>query len=274
MSKPLSKRIAVVTGANKGLGFETAKKLCQPDIKLYLCCRNTELGEEAAGKLRSTGTEVVVKELDIADADSIRRFVDDLTSETDHLDILVNNAGIAYKSTDVTPFKDQARNTIHTNYFGTIQLTQFLLPLLRKGDNPRLVFVASESGHLKILKSKELAETFTSKELTIEQLNDLMNQYVTAVETGVHEDKGYPNNNYAMSKLGIIAASKILSRDPANKGILINACCPGYCKTDLTSNKGDKTPEEGARTIAYAALLPKNSTLTGKFFANETEIEW
>jgi carbonyl reductase 1 len=271
-------KVALVTGGNKGIGFEIAKKLgsSEQNILTIIGCRDSSLGQEAAKRLQSSGCNVIFKQLDISDESSIENIRTSIDEEFGGLDILVNNAAIAYKSSDPTPFKDQARPTMAVNFFGTISVTRALLPLLRKSPSPRIVNVASMAGHLRILPTTERKATFSSDTLQKEELESLIREFVSDVENGVHSNNGWPNTCYGMSKLGVIALTKVLSRDEPS--IMVNACCPGYCDTDMTSNKGPRSAEHGARTPAMLALMPgskaPNVQPSGKFFSDEAEEAW
>jgi carbonyl reductase 1 len=203
----------------------------------------------------------------------VDNFVTNLQNDYDCIDILVNNAAIAFKAADPTPFAEQAAPTISVNYFGTLYITQNLLPLIKKSNTPRIVNIASLAGHLGILKSPERVKHFANPQLTIEELGNLMNEFINDVQTGQHASKGWPNSCYGVSKLGVIALTKILARTEPD--IIVNACCPGYCKTDMSSHRGIRSAEEGARTPAYLALLPSSLDCpTGLFFKDEAPVEW
>eukprot|EP01034_Spumella_vulgaris_P030089 gene30089-37249_t len=265
-------KVAIVTGANKGIGFEVAKKIAENGVKTILACRTASLGKEAEQNLKSLGLDVEFRPLDISDPSSIESFARDFARDYEKLDILVNNAAIAFKDSDPTPFKEQSRPTIYTNFFGTLHVTNALLPLLRKSASPRIVNVASMAGHLRIIKSKDLLDKVTSETLTLNELEQLASDFVTAVEDGTHAEKGFPNSNYGFSKLILIAATKIYARQEPR--ILINACCPGYCDTDMTAHKGPRTAVDGAKNATLLVFLPEGSEVTGKFYANEAEIVW
>ena len=268
-------KVALVTGGNKGIGFHIAKKLGDPvnNIKTIIGCRNTELGIAAAEVLRAAGCDVVFKQLDITDESSIKNLCSSITEEYGRLDILVNNAAIAFKGSDPTPFKQQARPTIHVNFFSTLHVTNAMLPLLRKSSSPRIVNVASMAGHLRIIPSEQRKSLFTSPSLSVADLESLMHQFVDDVEGGVHSNNGWPNTCYGTSKLGVIALTKILARD--EPGMMINACCPGYCATDMSSGRGTRSAEHGARTPAMLALLPDSGKKpSGSYFTDEKEEEW
>ena len=266
-------RIALVTGGNKGIGYEVARKLGDPanNIKTIIGCRSSELGTKAAETLRAAGCNVVFRELDISNLSSINKLRSSIEEEFGHLDILVNNAAIAFKGSDPTPFIQQADPTITVNFFGTLDVTDAMLPLLRKSEAARIVNVASMAGHLRIIPSEKRKAQFTSPQLQVGELKSLMHEFVTDVEGGVHTGKGWPNTCYGMSKLGVIALTKVLARD---ENMMVNACCPGYCDTDMTSGRGPRTAEHGARTPAMLALLPNTPLVTGKFYSDEAEEAW
>jgi carbonyl reductase 1 len=249
-----------------------------------LACRTEELGQRAVQELQAEGCKnCEFRQLDISSTESIERFVDSVKRDYNNsVDILVNNAGIAFKNADPTPFQQQVRPTVMTNYFGTYELTTRMIPLLRNAKRfGRLVNVASEAGHLRIIKSPELQDQFTNiHALTLSNLNDLMNQFITVVENGTHSQGGWPNTCYGMSKIGVIAMTKRLAFEEEAKTdgtprVLVTCCCPGYCSTDMSSHRGTKTAEEGARTPAFLALQPEfSAAMNGKFFSSEKEIEW
>jgi carbonyl reductase 1 len=267
-----STRLAVVTGANKGIGFKIAEKLCSGGFKVIVACRNEALGQKAAEDLKAFG-QAEFRSLDISNEESIKSFAEGLGRDYTGLDVLINNAAIAFHNADPTPFTQQAAPTMLTNYFGTLHMTQALLPLLRKSASPRLVNVASMAGHLKILKSPQLKERFTS-DLTIPELTQLVEQFVADVQGGVHAQKGWPNSNYGMSKLAVVAITKIFAAQEAqNPSMKINCCCPGWCATDMSSHSGPRSAEMGARTPVFLATLPDDAP-SGGFFKDEMEVEW
>jgi carbonyl reductase 1 len=165
----MSQRIALITGGNKGIGKEIARKLGQPnnDMLAIIGCRNKDLGSAAAEELRGEGCNVIFKQLDICDASSIKTMSDSIADEFGHLDILVNNAGIAYKGSDNTPFQEQSAPTVNLNFFGTLNVIKTFLPLLTKSTSPRIINVASQSGHLKIIPTRERKAMFTSSTLKL-----------------------------------------------------------------------------------------------------------
>eukprot|EP01039_Chlorochromonas_danica_P006201 gene6201-6837_t len=263
------KKVAVVTGANKGLGLEIAKKLCEQGVHVILACKNIDHAGIALETFKHNGYDAELRLLDISDASSIQTFVHGIETDFGKLDILINNAAVAFRAHDPTPFEQQARPTVETNYFGTYHVITACLPLLAKSLFPRIVNVASESGHLRLIQSTELRAAFVSPELTMERLNELMSSYIAAVEDGSFVEKGWPSSCYSMSKIGVIAMTQVLARE--HPGILINSCCPGYSSTFLTAFVDPALIERAAHTPVYLALLPEKG-ITGKFLSDENDI--
>lgn len=284
-------KIAIVTGANKGIGYETAKQLAETGIKTILACRTESLGKEAEAKLRSFGLDVTFRQLDMSDDHSIDAFVESFTKEYKSLDILINNAGISQAGGgaggsgvyDAPEFRKTARSTLQTNYYGLLRLSDALLPLLRKAPAPRLVNVASELGHKAFLGSYADPVVYSAESLTIPQLSGYVEKFISDVESGLPTINdgiaaiGMPPvlTVYCYSKIALIAATNVYARDPANQRVLINAVCPGHCATDLGSSSGGVRPAEvGARTPVLLALLPEGSTVNGQFWVNEAVNAW
>lgn len=230
-----SVKVAIVTGSNKGIGYEIVKKIgALGGIRTIIATRDTSRGEEAVFSLKKQGYDVDFIQLDISSSESIENFTITVKNRYEKVDILVNNAAIAFKGSDSTPFEQQARPTIQTNFCGTLELTRSLLPLLKRSENPRIVNIASQAGHLRIIPDAIRRRFFTSSDLTMNKLEEAMNEFVVDVESGRHTELGWPNTCYGTSKLGVIAMTKILARDEPE--ILVNCCCPGYCQTGTFVN--------------------------------------
>lgn len=268
----------MVTGANKGIGKEVARKLASAGVITVLGCRNEGLGRAAAEELRSDGCEVVCTRLDLCEPDTILSARDFIAEHFGGLDILVNNAAICYNDPTLygkcafTPFEKQAGITVSTNFFGTLAVTRAVRPLLQSSASPRVVNVVSYAGRLAILRSRERAASFSSPGLSEGELEAMMGEFVRDVEGGVHASRGWPNTCYGMSKLGLIALTKVLARDEPQ--IMVNSVDPGYCATDQNMYQGIQSAELGARTPAFLALLPDTDFVTGKYFRDEAEVSW
>lgn len=304
-------RVAVVTGANKGIGFFIALELANSGLfsNVVLGCRDKNRGQKAVRDIQKlmtkeknpSSTEVLYLPLTVGDSDSHVAFHNLIQEKFGKLDVLVNNAAIMFKCesanvltiydakttllnfspifmfhpsvNDPTPIHEQVKPILDVNYRGTIDLTQTLLPLVRKGDDARMVNVASQLGYLSQISSS-LQRKYTSSKLTIPELNNLVNEYEASVTRKSHRKDGYGDNCYGFSKLAVIAATKVLAREEEQNGIKVNCCCPGYCKTDLTSNRGFRDPADGAQNAFMPATISREKCPSGSFFKNYELAEW
>lgn len=292
-----TKKIALITGGNKGIGKEIARRIgTEPDFTAIIASRNVDLGRTAANELIAHGQQegcpcdavALPVPLDLTDAMLISNAAKYVEEEYGVVDVLVNNAAICfndptlYGKVEYTPFEKQAGITIRTNFFGTLEVTQLFLPLLKKSSSPRIINVASAAGRLSILRSQSLVDEFTSEELTIPHLCKLMNQFVSHVEDGSHTAKGWPNTCYGVSKLGIIALTRILARQ--HPDMMVNSVDPGYCKTDQNDHRGVVDPADGAYTPYLLALMERGveegeeeeeeEIVSGLHFYEEAEMPW
>ena len=285
-STPLSttSRVAVVTGSNKGIGFHIALQLASCGLfrHVVLGCRDAIRGQNAVQEIQqrllteapsSAVAQVSYLPLEVGNRTSHSIFRQLLEEQFgDKCDVLVNNAAIAFKGSDPTPFQGQTKPSLDINFRGTVDLTVELLPLLRKRNDARIVNVASMSGYLQQIKSAQLRDAFTDPNLSMEKLHSLVNQFEHDVQHGTHVQNGWGNSNYGMSKLALIAATKIWAREEASNGIKVNCFCPGYCKTDMSSNLGGRPPSEGAKTGVLLATM--KDCPTGEFYRDMQPSEW
>lgn len=165
------------------------------------------------------------------------------------------------------------RETLKTNYYGSLHATQDFLPLLRP--EGRLVNVCSMSGKLSSYSDSVRASFLKAADTDVASVSSVMESFATAVSEGREKEAGFPSAAYAVSKAGEIAMTKVIAMDETRKGgkRLINACCPGYVKTDMARGGGVKTVDEGAKTPVLLAL-GDISGKTGKFWQGEKEIAW
>ena len=279
-----NKKVAVVTGGNKGIGFAIVKGLVAKfDGAVYLTARNVERGNGALKELEKSGVVASFHQLDIDDRSSVEKLRDYMKDKYGGIDVLVNNAGIAFKAAATEPMHVQAKVTIQTNYFGTKQACEVLFPILKPG--ARVVNVSSSAGFLPNVCGDEPAASELRKKLassdstlTIEELDALMNQFIQAAEDGSFKAKGWGGSTYVASKVGLSALSRIQQREllkDERDDIALNHVHPGYVDTDMTSHKGPLTIEEGAKSSLHCALLPPNTDVKGKYLWYDCQIvDW
>ncbi|XP_076267842.1 carbonyl reductase [NADPH] 1-like [Rhynchophorus ferrugineus] len=271
----MTRKIAVVTGGNKGIGFAIVRGLCEKfDGDVYLTSRDVGRGESAVELLKCAGHSLLYHQLDITDQKSVDSFKNHLISKYGGIDLLVNNAAIAFKNDSTEPFGLQARETINVNYFGTLRICESLFPILRQ--DAKVVNISSALGHLSKIPSIHLKEQFKNKNLSIEELSELMRKFVKDSEEGNNVKEGWGESAYSVSKVGVSALSfvqqRLLNAENPNRNISVNAVHPGYVKTDMTSHKGVFTIEEGARAPLFLSL---KSTYKGQFvWKDKKAIEW
>ncbi|XP_063298645.1 carbonyl reductase [NADPH] 1-like [Pelobates fuscus] len=191
---------------------------------------------------------------------------------------VVNNAGIAFKVADNTPFGTQAEVTMKTNFYGTRDVCKELLPLIKP--HGRVVNVSSIVSYNSLGRcSPELQKVFRSESITEEELVKLMEKFVEDAKQDIHQKEGWPNTAYGTSKIGVTVLSKIQARelDATRKGdgIILNACCPGWVRTDMAGPNAPKSPDEGAETPVYLALLPPDATAPhGELVSEKKVVKW
>jgi len=273
-----NKKVAVVTGSNKGIGFAIVRALCKKfDGDVYLTSRDVARGQEAVEALKKEGLNPCFHQLDILDHNSTVKLRDFIQEKYGGLDCLVNNVGIAFKAAATEPFAEQAKVTNDTNFFATLDACQVLFPILRP--HARVCNVSSGGSQASLRKCSEAKQArFTDPTIKMEELKSLINQFIESAQDGSHTDKGFSNSAYGMSKVGVTVMSIIQQRELDEQGkedVVVNACCPGYVATDMSSHKGPLTIDQGAATPVYCALLPPNiSSPRGKFLREEKVADW
>ncbi|XP_005095453.1 carbonyl reductase [NADPH] 1 [Aplysia californica] len=275
------KRVAVVTGSNKGIGLAIVRGLCkdfQGDV--VLTARDEGRGRAAVQVLEKEGFSPKFHLLDISDHQSIVKLRDFLKETYQGLDVLVNNAAILYNEDSTLPFPDQARETIKVNYYNNLDVCEVLFPLLRP--HARVCNMSSLANAIafKVL-SPELRTKFLNPQITMPEVSSLMTQFVDAAQENKHEEQGFflsRVSSYGISKIGLTLMSAIQQRDFDAQGavdIVVNSCSPGYVNTDMTQGKGPLTVEEGAVTPLYLCLLPPDvSGPRGLFIREKAIYDW
>ena len=190
---------------------------------------------------------------------------------------MVNNAAIAFKSADTTPFGEQAVVTMKTNYHSLVKVCDLLIPIMKPGG--RIVTVSSMGSFMSLKKcSEENQKFFRSANITVEELTEKLNDFVKNAQNGTNIQAGYSDSAYGMSKIGATVLTRIWAKrleKEEKEDIVINACCPGWIRTDMGGPKASKLPDEGAITPVYLATLPANiKDMNGKFLSNKTVKVW
>ena len=242
---------ALITGANKSIGFETARQLLQKGYYIYLGSRNLENGMEAVEKLKAEGlNEVEAIRIDVSDDESVKAARAEIGKKTEVLDVLINNAGIngGLPQTATGASIDAFKKVFDTNVFGVVRVTQSFMDLLKKSPEPRIVNVSSGMGSLTL-----------------------------------HNDptwKYYPNKGavYHSSKAALNMYTISLAYELRDSPFKVNAVDPGFVATDFNNHRGTGTVAEAGTRIAKYALIDSDGP-TGKFFSEENnpetgEIPW
>ena len=239
------KRIALVTGANKGIGFEVARQLARKGFRVFLGARNREAGRAAAEKLRREGEKernheghdvVTVLQIDVADAASVERAAEEFSRHSDYLDVLVNNAGILLDGDKdvLTATPETLETTLRTNTLGALLVAQAFVPFLKKSGAPRIVNVSSGGGQL-----------------------------------AGGADGWAPT--YCISKTALNGVTAQLAT--ALPKFAVNSVCPGWVRTDMGGPNATRSVGEGATGIVWLAVdAPQNET--GKFWRDRKVIPW
>jgi carbonyl reductase 1 len=262
MTKP-GQRIAVVTGGNRGLGLETCRQLAQQGFHVVLAARDLRAAETAAARL-SSKSGVEPWQLDVASRESVEAFAGRARQELGHIDALVNNAGVSMKGFD----DHVVQGTLAVNFFGALQVTQALEPLVVDGGT--IVMVSSGMGELSAY-SAELRARFLEPGLTIPALVELVGEFSAAVKEKQHERRGWPSSAYRVSKAALNALTRILARESSR--VRVNSVCPGWVRTDMGGAGASRGVEQGARGIVWAAGLGEGGS-HGGFFRDGKPIAW
>jgi NAD(P)-dependent dehydrogenase (short-subunit alcohol dehydrogenase family) len=214
------KRLAVVTGGNRGIGLEVCRQLARSGAEVVLTARSSEKGQAAVAELAEEGLTVLFHQLDVTSQNSVRKLVKTLADEHGRLDILVNNAGIYIdRGMRVTEI-DLAlvRQTLETNFFGALRLCQLLVPLMERHGYGRIVNISSQLGSLKNMTGYSLA--------------------------------------YKTSKTALNALTRILAAEQEGTNILVNAVNPGWVQTDMGGSHAPRSLEKGAETAVWICSAP------------------
>jgi len=240
-----TRRVALVTGANKGIGFEICRGIASREATVVMGVRDIQSGETACSRLQAEGLMVQFLPLDVSDNRSIEAAVIEIAKSYGRLDVLVNNAGIMVDE-DATALEVEhqtVRETMRTNFYGPLLLCQNCIPLMRKNGYGRIVNVSSTLGSL-----AEMADPESS-----------------------YADLQSPA--YRLSKNALNGLTALFASQVRGENILVNSACPGWVKTDLGGSQAPLTPAQGADTPVWLATLPDKGP-SGGFFRDRKRITW
>ena len=238
------KRVAMITGANRGLGLETARQLAKRNIQVIATGRNLGKSEVAIEKLLEEGLDVIFQPLDVTSESSVAALGAFVHSHCGRVDILVNNAGVfldmhgSEDGSGVSVFNvslETMSATLKTNLYGPLLLVQELVPLMKQQNYGRIVNVSSGMGQLSEMEGNAPA--------------------------------------YRISKTALNALTRILAAETRGHNILVNAVCPGWVRTDMGGPQAERDVEQGVAGIVWAATLPDNGP-NGGFFRDGQAIAW
>ena len=228
-------RVALVTGAIRGIGFEIARQLARLGVLTVIGSRSLAAGKTAAEPLATEGLIAPVVALDVTNPESVRAAVAETMGLFGRIDILVNNAGVMLDGVEPVASADIVRGTFEVNVIGPMLLTQTVLPMMRDQGYGRIVNVSSGMGQL--------------------------------------SEMGGGHPAYRMSKAALNALTRVSAADAGHAGIKVNSMCPGWVKTDMGGVDAPRTVEQGAETAVWLARLPEDGP-TGGFFRDKKPIAW
>ncbi|MGO4502210.1 MULTISPECIES: SDR family oxidoreductase [unclassified Dyella] len=229
--------MALISGANRGLGFEISRQLAAEGVTVLLGARRPLAGEKAARQLRREGGTVVSVPLDVTSLECVRELAARIEGEYGRLDILINNAGAYFDVDNQASSVDLSlvRQALETNLIGAWQLTEAMLPLMQRHGYGRIVNVSSGCG--------------------------------------ANDSDGASCPAYRVSKAALNSHTRMLAAELAGSGILVNAVCPGWVATDMGGH-GGRPVADGAAGIVWAAMLPSRPAVNGGFFRDRQRIDW
>lgn len=229
---------ALITGANRGLGFEISRQLGKQGYDIVLGCRDANKGEEASARLAAEGINVEVLVIDVGNPDSIAKACEEFSARHDHLDVLVNNAGIlndfGQRASELAT--DRLRESFETNFFGAFETTKRFLPLIRKSGSGRIVNMSSDLGSL-------------------QSMGDPASEQYGVFAAG-----------YQASKCALNVLTSLFAKELADTRIKVNSASPGVSRTDMGGADAPLSVEEGAATAVWLATLD-DAGPSGEFFS-------
>ena len=234
----IDKRVAVVTGGNKGIGFEICRQLAGRGVRVILTSRDVSKGQAAQQKLSENGADVVYHRLDVDRDDSVAELARYVETKQGRVDVLVNNAGIMIDESGVGVLGtslETFRKTLETNFFGALRMCQAIVPIMQRGHYGRIVNLSSGLGQL--------------------------------------DEMGDGTAAYRTSKTALNSLTRMVATAVSGEDILVNSMCPGWVRTDMGGPNAARGVETGAETAIWLAMLPHGGP-SGGFFRDKAAIPW
>ena len=231
----MDNKVALVTGGNRGIGFEICRQLGKAGFLVILAARDEQKGNDAAKKLREEGLNVSFELLEVGNEKSTNDLAQIIKQKYNRLDVLVNNAGVLPNSNNIeTALIGEVKQVFDTNFFGVVLLVQAFLPMLKSADEGRIINIASGMGAFNEMWAGHLA--------------------------------------YRTSKTALNGLTMVLSKDLANTNIKVNSMCPGWVQTDMGGMNAPRSVQQGADTAFWLATA--TNIETGRFYRDRREIAW
>lgn len=245
MTDKQTRKIALITGGNRGIGKEISRQLASQGYHVLIGCRNAEKGTQIVEEMKSEGLMVDLQLIDVNNAESIQGMKNKIINKYGRLDVLVNNAGIILDRNVSVLDVDESivKQTFETNFFGVLRTTQAVIPIMRQQNYGRIVNLSSGLGAFEIISGQGPIQMDGS------------------------------TSAYRISKTMLNALTCLVAQDTADMGIKVNAVCPGRVQTDMGGADAPSTVEEGADTAVWLATLDEEGP-NGGYFRNRQPIAW
>ncbi|KPI89818.1 putative short chain dehydrogenase [Leptomonas seymouri] len=242
---------ALVTGCNKGIGFYIARGLCEKGYTVIMGCRDATRAREAERKIKADFPNAFVHHviIDLSKLSTMEAAAAEVKNEFGcTIDVLVNNAGFAYTVDSTVSFHTQAEDSVAINYRGTRAMCDTFAPLIKRGG--RIVNISSTAGAVNIIASDTLKKRWLAA-ASGDSIDILVNEFLAHTKTNDFEQLGWPKSAYGVSKLAITTYTRVFGW--AHPEVHVFACCPGWCRTDMSTHQGQKSAQEGADTPLWLA---------------------
>lgn len=245
MTDKQTRKIALITGGNRGIGKEISRQLASQGYHVLIGCRNAEKGTQVVEEMKSEGLMVDLQLIDVNNAESIKVMKNKIINKYGRLDVLVNNAGIILDRNVSVLNVDESivKQTFETNFFGVLRTTQAVIPIMRQQNYGRIVNLSSGLGAFEIISGQGSIQMDGS------------------------------TSAYRISKTILNALTCLVAQDVRDTGIKVNAVCPGRVQTDMGGADAPSTVEEGADTAVWLVTLSEEGP-SGGYFRNRQPIAW